>query len=1338
MQLTTSRRRRAFAAVATLALLASGVAGGVTAASPAAAVAAVGRGMDSGAEPLQLTGLGAGPYEITLVTGDRVRLSRQGNGYDADVETVAPRPDGEPAPEFLTRAGPNGFYVFPLDAFAAVQAGRLDPDLFNVQYLAANGYDDANMPAVPVIAQYPKGRAAKAVRAAADALPASTPTAQLESVGAVAVAVGKVEAAAFWRSVRASSGAASLSAGLGKIWLDRKVTATLDESVPLVGAPAAWAAGYDGKGSRVAVLDTGIDATHPDLAGKVVASQSFVDTGPPIDRHGHGTHVASTIAGTGSTYRGVAPGADLIIGKVLNDRGSGTDSEIIEAMEWATTEQQADVVSMSLGGCCTDGTDPMSIAVNELTATTGTLFVIAAGNDGRPSSIGSPGTADAALTVAATDKSDRLANFSSRGPRLGDRALKPDIAAPGVNITAARAAGGTIGNPGDLYTTLSGTSMATPHVAGGAAILAQRHPDWQAPQLKAALMSAAEDLPSSVYEVGAGRLDVGRALNQQVHAETSNVDFRVLVTGPDAPPVSRTISYRNDSAEPVTLSLRPELTGPGAGAVPAGTLTVDTALTVPAGGTAETTVTLRPAGLERGSYSGAVVATHSASGARITTPVGAVLDVPKVRLTVRTVGRDGQPVDPEAGSVLLDVSGQDGVVDESAYGGPGITVYHVRSGVYSISQRVRWVDGGSRANEALLLNPEVTVTGDTEVVLDARRAREVAFRTPLPAGPLYTAPTAGYQRQTANGDRWAVRQDVGDNPRRGGWTRFWVTPTDRVTVGGFWFWQHWWLGRSQVEMTVRSPRHATLHPANAKFDIERGTLDDFPDYAPFTGRKDLRVADAGRGRPEDIAGVDVRGKLALMEAELGVRAGECGIPIERVQAVRDAGANAIVAYPPSGVGCPIPMSIGQMPFTGALKPVGIPVTSIPSNEGVALREQAAHGPVTVQVTGTPVTPYTYVLHPIEDGRVPSTLQYTLRPDQLARVDLDVHASQPGTAITESTAVVRPDQLISGGSSFGWAGGAYTAPRARTDYIGPLNRRAAFFRGMGYTCSPAPCPPGTARAMDSPVQMLDHPFRIRQQAFTTPISPGSAMLSDAFAALAEQSGATTEQCAMCREGNYLLPYFSWAEASGSTTLAGQALTGPPFTYRLSRNGTEIPAQALGPLRYFELPSEAGTYRLAADGADTDVTWTFQSSTPTSDTRRPGFDCVLEVVASVTGPCAPLPTLFVGYDLGASLAKDNTVAAGRTHPIVVRAYHQQSKSRMPSVAGVRLWTSFDDGGHWQELRLRNLGSGKNFAMLSIPPLNQTAGHVSLKVEAWDRAGNRVEQISSHAFTLATSPH
>lgn len=1315
----SARRRTLVVTVTTTALLA----GALATTTPAASAPAPEQPAPQAApqQPLKLDGLTAVSYDLTLISGDRVRLTRQGAGYQVDVDQSQ---RGGPAPGYLTETGPDGVYVVPEDARPALAAGRLDKELFDVEYLAANGYADSTTQQVPVIVQYPSG-----LRARAAALPASTPTRELESVGAEALSVPKAEASTFWQAVSGGGNQRSAAAPT-KVWLDRKVKVTLDVSVPLVGAPQAWAAGYDGTGSRVAVLDTGIDSTHPDLTGKVVDSRNFTGTGPAIDGAGHGTHVASTIAGHGAKYKGVAPGAELIIGKVLSDSGSGPWSGIIDGMEWAATEAHADVISMSLGGGPSDGTDLPAQTVNTLTAQTGVLFVIAAGNSGpRVSTVATPAAADAALTVAATDKSDKLASFSSRGPRVGDLALKPDIAAPGVNISAARAAGTTMGTPvDDLYTTASGTSMATPHVAGAAAILHQRHPDWTAAQLKAGLMGTTAAVAGTVYQVGAGRLDVARAVSQQIYPATPNADFGVVTLGAsDA--VTKQVSYRNLSSADVTLTLTPAL-ATTTGTATSGKLTAPATVTVPAGGTADATVTLDPTGLAQGWYTGSVVAT--ADGVRISTPVGAVLEPPKVQLTVRVLGRDGQPAIAEAGKQLLDLDGPQGWIEDGIDTDDG-TVYRVPEGRYSISQRLRWVDGGNRANEALLLAPEITVHGDTEIVLDARTAHETTFSTPEPAGPLYNAPATGYQRSTTAGEIFTVSGPVGDSPRRLGWTRYWVTPTDPVKTGMFRFWQHWWLGRSEVAMSVRTPgRDETLHPATSKVQRALKLLDDHPGWVPWTGSKDLRVVDVGLGLPADLAGKDLRGKLALMEANSVP--GQCGISIERVKNVKDAGAAAIVAFPPAGSGCPIPMDIWQEIFTGPAKPVDLPLASIPSAEGLKLRAR----PATVRVTGTPDTPYSYVLHPIEDGRVPSDLHYRLTDKQLARYDLAVHSSAANNVFYEQTSIWHADDLISLGTAMNWYGAAYQGPRTRREYVGPLDPKAVLARTVT-NCSPWPCGSGYWSSRVTPVQVLDRPFRVKQDLMTTPVLPGSTVLSDAAYALPDQHvtprsrRSLAADCALCREGNYLVPYFPAVDASGSA-VGGLQLSDEThwkFDYKLTKDGTEVPPTLVsGLLPVFEVPADLGAYELTATGPNTTATWKFRSGQPTVDQRRPGFGCFLDLIGANPGPCRPEQALFVGYDLGSSQALDNTVSARGEHEFKVRAYHQPSLAAMPAVAGLKLWYSTDDGAHWQRASVRNQGHGV-YSVKARYPRGST--HVGLRTEAWDTAGNRITQTTKNAFTL-----
>jgi subtilisin family serine protease len=412
---------------------------------------------------------------VTLLTGDKVLL-RQRPGDRQTVQVVPARRRGA-RPTFQVLSIRGDVHVIPGDVHHLL--GRLlDLDLFNVSALRRMGYGDARASSLPLIVQRRTASRPPALAAAS-----LRPVRELASLRATAVRQPRADAAKLGAALAGTTATTTRTtgtlAGVTRVWLDRRFRATaLDPNLTQIGAPAAWSAGLTGEGVKVAVLDTGIDTTHPDLrGGKVVAEANFSEADSVTDRYGHGTHVASIVAGTGARSggdrRGVAFEASLLNGKVLDDFGFGTESGIIAGMEWAA-RQRARVVNMSLGGWPTDGTDPMSQAVTRLTNQYRTLFVVAAGNSGPgDQTVENPGVATDALTVGAVDAEDELADFSGRGPRYGDYAMKPDITAPGVDIVAARAAGTTLGEPvGQWYTRATGTSMATPHVAGAAAIMA--------------------------------------------------------------------------------------------------------------------------------------------------------------------------------------------------------------------------------------------------------------------------------------------------------------------------------------------------------------------------------------------------------------------------------------------------------------------------------------------------------------------------------------------------------------------------------------------------------------------------------------------------------------------------------------------------------------------------------------------------------------------------------------------------------------------------------------------------------------------------------------------------
>ncbi len=731
-----SRRRRSLALLAApllaLPLLASlSIPAG--AASPAAQMGSqLVAGSATSADPTAQPPRGGGEVKVTLITGNTVTWHKTGAQRQPVVDIdPAPRDDGQ-AVQFFSQGTSKDFYVFPSDVEAYLGSGVLDRELFNVPGLIRDGLADRSSDTMPVIVTF-KERSTRPLKikaeyaqlaADADSLPATTHPVPVWTLHGAGVQVDRGKADRFWEAIDGDGAAsAQLDEGVEKVMLDRPVHVSLDESVPQIGAPEVWNAGYTGEGVTVAVLDTGIDTGHPDLAGRVTAEKNFTDSASTTDHHGHGTHVASTIAGSGAAsdgqYTGVAPDADLMNGKVLADHGFGQISWIIAGMEWAAGNE-ADVVNMSLGACCgSDGTDPMAQAVNQLTAQYDTLFVIAAGNNG-DGGLDTPGTADAALTVGAVDKADQFADFSSVGPRLNDFAVKPNISAPGVDITAARAAGTRMGSPvDDSYTTAGGTSMATPHVAGAAALLAQARPGLDAYALKNALASTAVDDGYLWREQGTGRVDVARAVNQGVFASAS-LDFGSLddVTTP----VTRELTYTNRTDSAVTLDLGSELENSHSESVANLTLSADT-VTVPANGEATVTASINPADYQLGVFGGTITATGT--DVHLGTAVGfGQLNAQDV--TIKVLDSAGNPYDPTVGVWLShDTYDADNPLGQDTYvlgTENGVATAKVPAGTYTLMTGVGDIDPatGTVARNSFIMKADVKIAADSTFTLDSR------------------------------------------------------------------------------------------------------------------------------------------------------------------------------------------------------------------------------------------------------------------------------------------------------------------------------------------------------------------------------------------------------------------------------------------------------------------------------------------------------------------------------------------------------------------------------------------------------------------------------------------
>ncbi|PWI15284.1 peptidase S8 [Streptomyces sp. Act143] len=1209
-----------------------------------------------------------GAAAVHLITGDRVTVAKGPDGH----QTAAIRPGtGRDDIVFHTFEQDGHLTVLPSDASALVSQGRLDQALFDVTALLAQGYDDAHTDALPLIVASPGGTAARTADRLSTFAEPDAPARELPSIDARSLRVAQADLTRFWTQL-APTGTKAKQAAVPHIWLDGRVHAVLDRSTAQIGAPTVWQTGAHGEGVKVAILDTGVDQTHPDLAGRVTKTANFSDSATTDDPYGHGTHVASIVGGSGAasagTRKGVAPQADLLVGKVLGDNGSGSESQVIDGMEWAAA-QGAKVVSMSLSSNQpSDGSDAMSQAVDELSRTTPTLFVIAAGNSGRDgvSTVGSPGAAESALTVGAVDRDDSLADFSSRGPRVGDGAVKPDVTAPGVGIVAARAAGTTEGDVVDqYYVAYSGTSMATPHVAGAAALVAQRHPDWTGRRLKDALVSTAHTVTGQqVTEQGGGRIDVPAAALGPITATGT------LTPGPfqlGDPARTFDLTYTNTSDQALTLSLAPHLTDSAGRPAPADALRLAASVTVPAHGTTTVPLTADPARAGQGTYYGYIAATPADSaGPPVHTTLSLIVHGPVHRLTVRTYDEHGTriPAQPL-------IWGPGGFV---TYTDPEHGIAEVEEGTYQVSHSsVSTAEDGQELREVVL--PEVKVTKDTTVTVDARKTVPVQIRTPRPAeqrGAL------SYQTYRELDGHALVQGTMFFDIAK----RLYVSPTAPVHNGTFEFASRWQLVAPLLQARATGlpdPLDAYYMPASPLFS-DHGTT--------------LRAANAGDAASPQLSGL--RGRLAVLTDNQGTGTDQA------LRQIAAAGAKGVLL-----------VHFDDNPWTrwtpdGDRSP--LPVVRVGATTGAKILSRIPHHTTELTFRGTARSPYLYDVLQVSRQQIPQHVVHTVT----ARDSAVLHTTYAGN----------------GGS--GWASEQRFArrPYQQTAWL-QYNR----YVPTGFTRTEYVSAGDTSwqhLVHHTTVYDPDLPLALGMRDTPRTYRAGTTAKETWQGAVVRPSIPAHTTDPTVRQGNVMrlrIPEFTdsqpghWSrylpDDGGGIGTSSTEASHDTVSATLYRDGTEL-TDLNTAWSDVEVPTDPANYRLELRTSRTSPDWHYASKTTTTWSFR----------SSPTDKPTALPLLQLDYAV--PVDAHNTVTGKGYYGVIITA-RAQDQAPAPHHTKMRVEISYDDGRTWRTADISDRGQNSFRATLNRPHHSGATAYATVRVTAQDAAGHSIRQTVHRAWAV-----
>ncbi|MBO0913009.1 S8 family serine peptidase, partial [Streptomyces laculatispora] len=853
----------------------------------------------------------------------------------------------------------------------------------------------------------------------------------------------------------------------------------------------------------------------------------------------------------------------------------------------------------------------------------------------------------------AVSKQDQLADFSSRGPLTGTYAVKPEITAPGVGIVAARATGTSMGTPFDAdYTAASGTSMATPHVSGAAAILVQRHPDWTADRLKQVMVSTAEQGPYSAYQGGGGRVDVARAIDAKVYSSPAVVSMGKKSA--ESAPVTRTVTYVNTSAADTTLSLSlftlGETTVP-----PEGTFTLSaTSVTVPANSTAGMTVTYHPELGAMGDYTGVITATAN-DGSAIRTTVGATKDVPTVDLTVNTIDRNGNPATGELAVFDLDT----GVLSE-VFPQDGTKTVALPEGRYSVMGLVHTRDEATAQimSHTLAGEPMVELKADQTITMDARLGKEVKVATPKESEP--DGYKLGY-RQQLPGKRGIDFMKGASSPL---WDHAYVVPTKPVTSGTF-------------EFSFQQRRYSPVIRASYAGHGGALALEPVIYAARLYGPSTLQAVDAGTGRPEDLAGKHLGGKLAVVTRDATRKV------VDQIAAVAGAGAKAavIVNDRPGPYATIVPRVTGT----------AIPAWSLTQDEGAVLFGRMVGGPTRINLQGIIHHPSVYNVALMVPGGIPADPTDAVTTENSAVANSHYRGTK-GTLTGDTDSAIRPGEtFITQVVDF------FDAPLDREEWYS-TGSKWPVMKDMRWWHAVYPDRNDIQRAMSDVLRTY---------------LPGDQRKETWLGAANGPSGPETTLA--FRDGDNVTLNMMEMGDSEPGHYSFFANGADKSTVRLYQDGKLLKEQSRFSLTTLPVGPDPATYRITMDtdrpawfplSTKTSTAWTFKSARPANGKQD-------------------LALLWPGY--GLDLDAQNTTKGGNTYNFDLAFALQNGAT--PHIDGVGVEASTDDGATWRPAKVKSRSHGS----YKVSVRNPAKGYVSLRVKAQDTNGSTIEQTLIKAYAV-----